>query len=730
MTTQPDQTPTLANRNAEPPSDKRFRSDEPNATVPGCTKLHALGDSAPKNEESSPPDRESPDRETNETQSDSTIPTEIRVGKPSSRRIVSCRILLITDSPGRVRQIEWALSTPAAGVFHLRIEPTLTSARTALLETPCDLVMIDLVGSHGQQQVPAEAVSRLRRIRSDLPILALSDASHSDAIFRGAQDCVSTEQLDPAWLPQIVEHALQRHLLMEQFRQANGILDRKSSELRRQNQSLRERNDRLEGLRATSQEFINHVSHDFRSPLTVVKEYASLLAEGLMGPVAERQREFLEVINTRTDELGQMLDDLQELSRLRSGTGTICRETCGAGDIFERVRVPLEARAARRGVAITLDLPENLPPVYCDPDKVGRVITTLVQASLKVCRQGDMIDVWAKEDREGDELCFGVTDTGPSLSKKDQELMREQLRQTEGFVGAHAGKLGLSLNLVRELLATNLGTTDLEDAQEGRRTFSFRLPCANEERLAARYLASLGRLEGDSSQVSVLMVQPEPSSEIEFMEELNRVLQSQMERHDFILRVDVHKWVALVQCSELEVEAVIKRWRGAWAESDSGVLQSRLPKITIEYRGTWTIPRDSHQLLKQFQSRRFHTVRQAAEPCVLVVDDDWRFADGLHRRLDAAGYASETAGDAETALEMAADLHPQAILLDNGLPGMDGIEALERLQRNPETQDIPVIMISANSKLQQKALARNAKFCLPKPCEFDTILSALTNSLA
>ena len=730
MATQQDHVATPATPNPEPPFDKHFRSDEPNATVPGRTAPRNLADSTAQNQDCPPLEQGAPDTETNETQNASIIPTEIRIGEPSSRRIVSCRILLITDSPGRVRQIEWALSTPAAGVFQLRIEPTLNSARAPLLETPFDLVMIDLVGAHGQGDAKAEAVSRLRRIRSDLPILALSDAPHTDAIFRGAQDCLSTEQLDPEWLPRIVEHALQRQLLMEQFRQTNAILDRKTSELRRENQSLRKRNDRLERLQTTSQEFINHVSHDFRSPLTVVKEYASLLAEGLMGPVSERQKEFLEVIDTRTDELGQMLDDLLEISRLRSGTAIICRETCGAEDIFERVRVPLETRAASRGVAITFRAQESLPPVYCDPDKIGRAITALVQSSLKVCRQGDMIDVWVDEDPDADELCFGVTDTGPSLSEKDQELVREQLRQTEEFVGAHAAKLGLTLNLVRELLAVNLGTTNLEDTHDGRRTFSFQLPCANEERLAARYLASLGRLDADCSEISVLVVQPEPSSEIEFVEELNRVLQLQMERHDFTLRVDAHKWVAFVQCAESEVDAVIKRWRGAWAESDTGIFQSRLPKIKIEHRGTWTIPHDSHQLLKQFQPRRFHTVRQAAEPCVLVVDDDWRFADGLHRRLDAAGYASETAGDAETALEMAAHLHPRAILLDNGLPGMNGIEALEQLQRNPETQDIPVIMISANSKLQQAALARNAKFCLPKPCEFDTILSALTNTLA
>ena len=86
-----------------------------------------------------------------------------------------------------------------------------------------------------------------------------------------------------------------------------------------------------------------------------------------------------------------------------------------------------------------------------------------------------------------------------------------------------------------------------------------------------------------------------------------------------------------------------------------------------------------------------------AESAILVVDDDQDIREVLTYKLEAAGYATLTAGDGPTALALAARHHPRLILLDIALPGMDGLEVCRALQADPATAGIPVLMVSARS---------------------------------
>jgi CheY-like chemotaxis protein len=112
---------------------------------------------------------------------------------------------------------------------------------------------------------------------------------------------------------------------------------------------------------------------------------------------------------------------------------------------------------------------------------------------------------------------------------------------------------------------------------------------------------------------------------------------------------------------------------------------------------------------------------------VLVVDDDRDLLLGMRVRLSAAGYDVVTAEDGPKALHTAHELKPAAILMDNYMPGMDGVDVLEQLHGDPETQSIPVIMLSASVRDQQKALQRGARYFLQKPCESATVVAALSD---
>lgn len=112
---------------------------------------------------------------------------------------------------------------------------------------------------------------------------------------------------------------------------------------------------------------------------------------------------------------------------------------------------------------------------------------------------------------------------------------------------------------------------------------------------------------------------------------------------------------------------------------------------------------------------------------VLVVDDDQELVFVLRAHLVAAGYAVEDVHDGESALSILRDFHPDVIVMDAGLPGMNGIEATRRIKENPETSGVAVIMVTARSDTDHVVLAleAGAQEYVVKPFEIAELLARI-----
>ena len=115
---------------------------------------------------------------------------------------------------------------------------------------------------------------------------------------------------------------------------------------------------------------------------------------------------------------------------------------------------------------------------------------------------------------------------------------------------------------------------------------------------------------------------------------------------------------------------------------------------------------------------------------VLVVDDDQDIARGTDLRLRSAGYKTLCAHSGERGLSLAAKEHPDAIVLDVRMPGMDGLTVLSRLREREDTRRIPVVMLSASLRDQQKGLDAGAHVFLPKPYRGRMLVEAVQNAIA
>jgi CheY-like chemotaxis protein len=110
---------------------------------------------------------------------------------------------------------------------------------------------------------------------------------------------------------------------------------------------------------------------------------------------------------------------------------------------------------------------------------------------------------------------------------------------------------------------------------------------------------------------------------------------------------------------------------------------------------------------------------------ILIVDDDHDVVQGMKLRFHAAGYSTIVADSAESGMLAARTQHPQAIVMDVRMKDRSGIEAVEELKSDRETQDIPVVMLSGCIAAQQQALEKGARFFLRKPYRGREVLTAV-----
>lgn len=624
----------------------------------------------------------------------------------------SLRILLVEDDPGDARLVRIALQEAGRTNVDLQTTRTLEAAEQLLAGDEFDVVLLDL-GLPGC--VGLDALRAIHRHVCDVAIVVLTsntaEALATDALSEGAQDYLRKDEITPSGLQRVLRYATQRHEVLVQLQQTTELLNQK--------------NRRLAQLHETAHQFVDHVSHEFRTPLTVIKEFVTIVRDGLAGQVSQQQRKFLEIVNDRADDLAIIVDDMLDVSKLESGHLSVWRRQSKLDEVFGHVCPALERKAAIKEINLDVSLDADLPVVFCDPDKIGRVLVNLAVNAIKFCDKNGTVKLWARAAPESAEVIVGVTDNGAGISPENLQRIFERFHQVDGVSRCSTKGFGLGLSIAKELVALNFGHIDVESELGKGSTFSFTVPLFKPEELVGRCLRRIEQLQPMPASVTLITASVKPSVEPAATNVVDEFLHHAFRGDDLVLRTQPHKWIIVANCPQQEVDDRCNRVLASWAEANQARPRGILPEIELRSEGTWQIPTEREEIVAACHTQLAAKEIASRSAKVLIVDDDREMLRGLSLRLEASGYEILTACDGAEAIRLAGEHHPDAILMDNYMPVMDGLEALIRLGEQPDTTDIPVIMISASRRDERKALQQGARFFLQKPCALNTLFSAL-----
>jgi len=220
-------------------------------------------------------------------------------------------------------------------------------------------------------------------------------------------------------------------------------------------------------------DFISNVSHELRTPLAALKALTETLQGGALEdpPAAGR---FLEQMETEVDSLSLMVSELLELSRIESGRVPLTLAHTRPIDIVTPAFERLYLQAERAGLTLTLECPEELPPVMADATRVQQVVVNLLHNAIKFTPSGGNVTVRAmQQDRE---VRFSVSDTGIGITAEDLSRIFERFYKVDRSRATSGTGLGLAI--ARHLVEAHGGRIWVESEVGQGSTFHFTIPLA------------------------------------------------------------------------------------------------------------------------------------------------------------------------------------------------------------------------------------------------------------
>lgn len=272
-------------------------------------------------------------------------------------------------------------------------------------------------------------------------------------------------------------------------------------------QDLREKSERLSELSESAHRFVEDVAHDFRTPLTVIQEFASIMADGIGGEVSEKHGEFLELIACASRDLAQLVDNFLDSGKLRAGTLRVDRRAHRVDAILDACWTRLSERARTHGLELVREPDEGLPEVYVDIDRARRALTNLVVHAIKTAPSGSRVLVGAQLEGS-DAVRLHVTDQGATLTADQRARVRECYRPDSVSHTKETKGFGLGLSVVGQLASINLGSASVESTERTGNTHSFTMPIARTEVIIRRYLSWIASM-GEASPMSALRIREE-----------------------------------------------------------------------------------------------------------------------------------------------------------------------------------------------------------------------------
>lgn len=509
--------------------------------------------------------------------------------------------------------------------------------------------------------------------------------------------------------------------LLEEAQEHRARLEQVLADLAQANLQMTRLNILAQGLRQaaeeaqrTKEEFVANVSHELRTPLNMIIGFSETILQspGAYGKkIPPALLADLMVIHRNAGHLSELINDVLDLSQIDADKMALTKEQAPFKEIVEEATTSIQPLYVSKGLYLHLDIPENLPSIFCDRTRIREVLLNLLSNAGRFTEQGGVsVRVWL----EGNDLMVSVTDSGPGIASKDLDKVFQPFQQLDSSIRRRHGGTGLGLAISERFIQLHGGKIWVESQEGSGTTFFFCLPVGSPALSGDSFLRGvtpawefLQRTHPYSGSKPV--IQPRFVI-LESGDTLHRLLSRYWDKVETAAVASLEE--AITELSRLPAQALLINETSADKTLEYLNLSQKLPNNTPLIICSIPGPDElnplgaSVRLVKPiFRETLLAALDQLniKEGTILIVDDEPDALQLFRRMLTslARDYRILLARDGQEALTILQECRPQVILLDLVMPNMDGFQLLELRRQHPVLSEIPVVIISARDPAGQ-----------------------------
>ncbi len=237
--------------------------------------------------------------------------------------------------------------------------------------------------------------------------------------------------------------------------------------------------EEVQKISKTKTEFISAVSHELRTPLTSIKGYAAILMTGKLGAIPDEVKARLEKINTHSDNLVKLINDLLDISRIESGRAEMNYGKCNLLAMIENINDLLTPQMKEKNITWKTELAANIPEMFLDSSQIERVFINLVGNAVKFTPIDGTIQIKAELDAE--KVTITVSDTGIGIKEEDILKLFDEFYRVENEINLNVKGTGLGLPLAKKIVEAHNGQLWVTSIVTEGTNFHFTLPTKKED---------------------------------------------------------------------------------------------------------------------------------------------------------------------------------------------------------------------------------------------------------
>lgn len=243
---------------------------------------------------------------------------------------------------------------------------------------------------------------------------------------------------------------------------------------------------RAEEANQAKSRFLANMSHELRTPLTAIVGYSSVLADGLFGPLNDKQRDALLAITRSSDHLKNLIDDVLNLARVESGKEEAEPRRVSVKELLTHAFKLMQQTAVTKGVTLkpaTIPEPLETAAIFADQKHLQQILINLMSNAVKYTPRGGSVTIGV--DTIVDKIRFAITDTGVGIPPHKMQKLFERFERGEDTYSKEQEGTGIGLNLTRQLVELNGGRIGVESTVGHGSTFWVMMPLAEGAAIAA-----------------------------------------------------------------------------------------------------------------------------------------------------------------------------------------------------------------------------------------------------